>query len=164
MMDRRHPCKSSPRPLVLIVDGQQDTWELYAVALPPPGFDVMAVDDSAEACSRAARPTVSLVRRSVESREKLYRRGQRATRRAVGLLHLCEGLRDLPVPTAHASSASSQSSRVGDDLWFDLAPPRPFVYRDRTRKLRPSTWIASGIHASGVPPSSAWSRRSILAR
>ena len=79
-MDRRHPRKPPTRPLVLIVDGQQDTWELYAVALPPPGFDVMAVDDSAEACSRAARPTVSLVRRSVELREKLYRRGQRAHR------------------------------------------------------------------------------------
>ncbi len=41
------------RPLVLIVDGHQDTRELYTLALPALGFDVVAVGGSAEAYSRA---------------------------------------------------------------------------------------------------------------
>jgi len=53
MVDRRHPRKPPTRPLVLIVDGHRDTRELYTVALPLLGFDVMTVDDSAEAYSRA---------------------------------------------------------------------------------------------------------------
>jgi CheY-like chemotaxis protein len=53
MMDRRHHRKPPTRPLVLIVDGHQDTRELYTVALPALGFDVMTVDDSAEGYSRA---------------------------------------------------------------------------------------------------------------
>ena len=52
-MDRRPPRKPPTQPLVLIVDGHQDTRDLYTVALPPLGFDVMAVADSAEAYSRA---------------------------------------------------------------------------------------------------------------
>ena|SRR5882762_2224879 len=52
-MDRRRPRQPPTRPLVLIVDGHPDTCDLYTVALPPLGFDVMAVDDSTEAYSRA---------------------------------------------------------------------------------------------------------------
>jgi CheY-like chemotaxis protein len=52
MMDRRHPRNPPTRPLVLLVDGHQDTRELYTVALAPLGFDVMAVADSAEAYRR----------------------------------------------------------------------------------------------------------------
>jgi CheY-like chemotaxis protein len=53
MTDRRRPRNPPTRPLVLLVDGHQDTRELYTVALPPLGFDVIAAADSAEAYSRA---------------------------------------------------------------------------------------------------------------
>ncbi len=53
MVDRRRPRNPPARPLVLIVDGHPDTRELYTVALPPLGFDVMTVDDTAEAFRRA---------------------------------------------------------------------------------------------------------------
>jgi two-component system, cell cycle response regulator DivK len=53
MLDRRRPRKPPERPLVLIVDRHQDTRELYAVALPPLGFDVMTVADCADAYRQA---------------------------------------------------------------------------------------------------------------
>ena len=52
-MDRRHPRKPPTRPLVLIVDSDQDTRALYTVALPPLGFDVMTVADGADAYRQA---------------------------------------------------------------------------------------------------------------
>ena len=53
MMDRRHPRHPPTRPLVLIVDGHEDTRELYALALPALGIDVMTADDGVEAYRRA---------------------------------------------------------------------------------------------------------------
>src|SRR5947207_12430963 len=71
MMDRRHPRTPPARPLVLIVDGHQDTRELYAVALPALGFDVMTVADSAEAYSRAweSHPDIIVTELALRHRE-----------------------------------------------------------------------------------------------
>ena len=52
-MDRRRPRNPPVRPLVLIVEGHEDTRVLYALALSANGFDVVAVQDGAEACRRA---------------------------------------------------------------------------------------------------------------
>jgi len=52
-MDRRRPRNPPTRPLVLIVEGHEDTRALYALALSATGFDVVAVQDGAEACTRA---------------------------------------------------------------------------------------------------------------
>jgi hypothetical protein len=41
------------RPLVLLVEGHEDTRALYALALAANGFDVVAVQDGGEACTRA---------------------------------------------------------------------------------------------------------------
>ena len=45
---------------MLVVDGQEDTLALYAVALSATGFDVIAVKDGPEAFSRAraVRPDI----------------------------------------------------------------------------------------------------------
>jgi CheY-like chemotaxis protein len=52
-MERRHPRLPPTRPLVLIVDGHDDTRELYAVALASFGFDTVTVGDGARAFGRA---------------------------------------------------------------------------------------------------------------
>jgi len=52
-MERRHPSTPPARPLVLIVDGHDDTRELYAIALPSFGFEVVTVGDAAAAFGRA---------------------------------------------------------------------------------------------------------------
>jgi two-component system, cell cycle response regulator DivK len=52
-MDRRRPRNPPVRPLVLLVEGHEDTRALYALALAASGFDVVAVQDSGEACTRA---------------------------------------------------------------------------------------------------------------
>jgi CheY-like chemotaxis protein len=52
-MEHRRPRTPSPRPLVLIVDGQLDTLALNAIALSAMGFDVMVAKDSDEGFSRA---------------------------------------------------------------------------------------------------------------
>jgi CheY-like chemotaxis protein len=52
-MDRRRTRNPPARPLVLIVEGHDDTRALYALALSANGFEVVAVQDGAGACSRA---------------------------------------------------------------------------------------------------------------
>jgi CheY-like chemotaxis protein len=52
-MERRRPRTQPARPLVLIVDGHDDTRELYEVALAPLGFETMGADDGAHAFARA---------------------------------------------------------------------------------------------------------------
>jgi two-component system, cell cycle response regulator DivK len=52
-MDRRRPRSLPARPLVLIVEGHDDTRDLYALALSANGFEVVAVADGAEAVRRA---------------------------------------------------------------------------------------------------------------
>jgi CheY-like chemotaxis protein len=52
-MDRRRPRNQPTHPLVLLVDGHEDTRVLYALALSASGFDVVAVQDGSEAYSRA---------------------------------------------------------------------------------------------------------------
>jgi CheY-like chemotaxis protein len=52
-MERRHPSAPPARPLVLIVDGHDDTRELYAVALPAFGFEAVTVGDAADAFGQA---------------------------------------------------------------------------------------------------------------
>ena len=49
-MDRRHPRN---RPLVLLVEGHEDTRAMYAFALFAGGFDVVAAQDGPEAYARA---------------------------------------------------------------------------------------------------------------
>jgi two-component system cell cycle response regulator DivK len=45
IMDRRRPRKPPTRPLVLVVDGHEDTRALYALALSAMGFDVVVAQD-----------------------------------------------------------------------------------------------------------------------
>jgi len=52
-MDRRRPRRQPGRPLVLIVDGHDDTRELYVIALASFGFEAVAIDDGALAFERA---------------------------------------------------------------------------------------------------------------
>jgi CheY-like chemotaxis protein len=52
-MERCHSIKPPARPLVLLVDGHQDTLALHAIALSGMGFEVMASIDAAEAFGRA---------------------------------------------------------------------------------------------------------------
>ena len=52
-MERRRPRTPPARPLVLIVDGHDDTCDLYAVALPSFGFETVTVDDGVHAFRRA---------------------------------------------------------------------------------------------------------------
>jgi CheY-like chemotaxis protein len=52
-MERRHPRTPPARPLVLLIDGHDDTRELYAVALALLGFETITVSDAANAYARA---------------------------------------------------------------------------------------------------------------
>src|SRR6266567_2660882 len=52
-MDRRRQRNPPARPLVLIVDGHEDTRALYALALSGMGFDVMPASDSEDGYFRA---------------------------------------------------------------------------------------------------------------
>jgi CheY-like chemotaxis protein len=54
-MDRRHPRTPSTRPLVLIVEGHEDTRALYSFALMGMGFEVIASSDCADGYSRASK-------------------------------------------------------------------------------------------------------------
>ena len=51
-MDWR-PLQHQPRPLVLIVEGHEETRALYAIALLASGFNVVAAQDGADAYGRA---------------------------------------------------------------------------------------------------------------
>jgi len=59
-MDRRRQRNPPTRPLVLIVDGHEDTRALYALALSGMGFDVVPASDSEDGYFRAwtAHPDV----------------------------------------------------------------------------------------------------------
>lgn len=52
-MDRRRSRNAPARPLVLIVEGHEDTRSMYALALSAMGFDVVAAQDGTEAFRRA---------------------------------------------------------------------------------------------------------------
>ena len=52
-MDRRHSSTPPARPLVLLIDGDQDTLALNALALSGMGFELMAAHESGEAFTRA---------------------------------------------------------------------------------------------------------------
>jgi len=52
-MERRHPRHPPTRPLVLIVDGHEDTRALYALALSANGFDVVPALDGDDGFERA---------------------------------------------------------------------------------------------------------------
>ena len=52
-MDRRRPRNPPTRPLVLLVEGHEDTRALYTLALTVMGFVVVAVEDGADAARRA---------------------------------------------------------------------------------------------------------------
>ena len=52
-MERRRPRTPPARPLVLVVDGHEDTRELYAVALPSLGFETDTIGDGIRAFGRA---------------------------------------------------------------------------------------------------------------
>ena len=52
-MEHHRPRTPPSRPLVLIVDGHEETLALYAIALSAMGFDVIPAKDSAEGFNRA---------------------------------------------------------------------------------------------------------------
>ena len=54
-MDRPRPRNLPARPLVLLVEGHEDTRAMYAFALYASGFDVVAAQDGPEACARVTR-------------------------------------------------------------------------------------------------------------
>jgi two-component system cell cycle response regulator DivK len=53
VIERRRPRHPPLRPLVLLVDGHDDTRELYATALQSLGFEIATVGDGADAYARA---------------------------------------------------------------------------------------------------------------
>jgi two-component system cell cycle response regulator DivK len=53
-MDRRRSRNPPPRPLVLVVEGHEDTRAMYALVLSAMGFDVVAAADDAETYRRAS--------------------------------------------------------------------------------------------------------------
>ena len=59
-MDRHRPRNPPARPLVLVVDSDDDTREMYAFALTAFGFETVTADDDAQALHRALiiRPDV----------------------------------------------------------------------------------------------------------
>ena len=52
-MERRRPRNPPTRPLVLLVEGHEDTRAMYAFALSATGFDVVAIEDDSEAFRHA---------------------------------------------------------------------------------------------------------------
>lgn len=52
-MDRRRPRNPPSRPLVLLIEGHEDTRAMYALALSGMGFEVVAAQDDADAYRRA---------------------------------------------------------------------------------------------------------------
>jgi two-component system, cell cycle response regulator DivK len=52
-MDRRRPRNPPLRPLVLLVEGHEDTRAMYALALSANGFDVIAAPQGTDTYSRA---------------------------------------------------------------------------------------------------------------
>jgi len=52
-MDRRHSRNAPTRPLVLVVEGHDDTRAMYALALSAMGFEVVAAEDGTDAYRRA---------------------------------------------------------------------------------------------------------------
>lgn len=52
-MDRRHPRNPPTRPLVLVVEGHEDTRAMYALALSALGFEVVVAQDDSDAYRRA---------------------------------------------------------------------------------------------------------------
>ena len=59
-VDRRRPRNAPTRPLVLIVEGHEDTRALYALALSAMGFDVVAAEEGPEAfrCTWEMHPDI----------------------------------------------------------------------------------------------------------
>jgi two-component system, cell cycle response regulator DivK len=62
-MDRRRPAKPPARPLVLIVEGHDESRAMYALGLSAMGFDVVPTRDGTEGYQRAweIRPDVIVV-------------------------------------------------------------------------------------------------------
>lgn len=52
-MEHRRPRNPPMRPLVLIVDGHEESLALYAIGLSAMGFDVLAAKDGAQAFTKA---------------------------------------------------------------------------------------------------------------
>jgi CheY-like chemotaxis protein len=61
------PPQPPPRPLVLVVQDDEDTRAMYAYALPAMGFDVTIADDAAKAHARASETRPDIIVADVES-------------------------------------------------------------------------------------------------
>ena len=61
------PPRPATRPLVLVVEDDEDTRAMYAYALPAMGFDVTVADDAAKAHARAAATRPDIIVADVES-------------------------------------------------------------------------------------------------
>jgi len=127
-MDRRRPRPTPTRPLVLIVDAHQDTRELYALALPPLGFEVLAVEDSAEAYSRAWETHPDIIVTEMALR---YRDGWELLRDLKGDART----RDIPVVVVTGNdqpSVRTRAEREGCAAFFG----KPCVPEDLALELR----------------------------
>jgi CheY-like chemotaxis protein len=105
-MERRHSPNPPARPLVLLVDGHDDTLAFSAIALSAMGFEVMMATDATEAFGRAwtSHPDIivtELLRENTSGQDLIERlKGEVRTR-------------DIPivVVTADARSAAHERAR-----------------------------------------------------
>ena len=67
-MDRRRPHRIPARPLVLIVDDDEDTRAMYAFALSASGFDVAVADSTVDPFNRITEMLPDIILAALESR------------------------------------------------------------------------------------------------
>ncbi len=67
-MDRRHLRHVRDRPLVLIVDDDEDTRAMYAFALLASGFEVAIADGTGDPCGRAKEMLPDIILAALERR------------------------------------------------------------------------------------------------
>ena len=107
-MKRRSPDGLTARPLVLIVDGHDDTRALYSLALTGMGFDVLASRDSDDAYGRA-----SAVHPDIIVTELMLSAGDGWD--LLGRLKSDARTRDIPVAVLTGQCAPSHRERASRD-------------------------------------------------
>jgi CheY-like chemotaxis protein len=104
-LDRRRARNTPKRPLVLIVEGHEDTRALYALALSGMGFDVIAESACSEAHGRAWQTHPDIIVTELGLRQQ---DGWQLLRD----LHDDPRTRDIPIIVISADARPSVSARV----------------------------------------------------
>jgi CheY-like chemotaxis protein len=101
-MERRHASAPPARPLVLLVDSDQDALALYALALSGMGFELMGARESDEAFTRAwtHHPDVIVAERRI---------GERSSSELIERLKSEPRTRDIPVVVLAGDGAPAES-------------------------------------------------------